>query len=100
MDPAARTRIKLAYALCLAGAVLGVIAGASDASEHARALAGAIALLLLISGLRLDCAGAGSRRAEISGAEVHRAAVTTAAVVATVAVGTNRRRRGLSPNPC
>lgn len=59
MHRAARTRIKLAYALFLAGALLGVIAGASDASEHARAIAGAIALLLLISGLMLGFRGRG-----------------------------------------
>ncbi len=59
MDRAARTGTKLAYALFLAGAVLGVIAGASDASEHALALAGAIALLLLISDLMLGLRGRG-----------------------------------------
>lgn len=54
IDRAVGARVRLAYGLFFAGAVLGVVAGASDASKHARALA-----LLLISGLMLGLRGRG-----------------------------------------
>ena len=53
----ADTRIKATFALILTGAVLGVIAVASDASAHLREIAGLIGFLLLVGGLVLGGRG-------------------------------------------